>query len=230
MRDFIGRFSVVALTAVLVVGCGSDDSGSSKSAADKVADAAKDAADSAASAAGDAMDSAKEKAGDAMDSAKEKADNAMDAAKDMANDAADSAKAAVADLTGIGDDCKLSMDVGDIAQYSKTSMSVPSSCTTVAMTLNHTGKLPKVAMGHNWVLIEEGNLDAVVSDGASAGVAGNYVKAGDSRVIAATKLLAGGESDTVTFDLSALESGKNYVYVCTFPGHWAIMKGTLSVS
>ena len=45
-------------------------------------------------------------------------------------------------------------------------------------------------------------------------------------VIVYTKLLGGGESDTITFD--APEKGY-YTFLCTFPGHWGLMKGKLVV-
>jgi azurin len=48
------------------------------------------------------------------------------------------------------------------------------------------------------------------------------------QIIAHTGLVAGGESDTVTF--TAPEEPGDYEYICTFPGHFAAgMKGTLTV-
>ena len=55
------------------------------------------------------------------------------------------------------------------------------------------------------------------------------MKAGDARVIAATKLLGGGESDSVTFDVAKLKAGEAFSFFCTFPGHSALMKGTLQL-
>ena len=46
-------------------------------------------------------------------------------------------------------------------------------------------------------------------------------------VIASTKLLGPGESDTVSFTAPA-DPG-DYEYVCTFPGHFAMMRGTMTV-
>jgi len=51
------------------------------------------------------------------------------------------------------------------------------------------------------------------------------VKPGDTRVIAHTKVVGGGESTTVTFATSALKKGQAYKYLCTFPGHNALMNG-----
>ena len=45
-------------------------------------------------------------------------------------------------------------------------------------------------------------------------------------IIAATKLLGGGETDTVIFDAPAAGT---YEFLCSFPGHYAIMKGKFIV-
>jgi azurin len=44
--------------------------------------------------------------------------------------------------------------------------------------------------------------------------------------IAATKLLGPDETETISF--TAPEAG-DYEYVCTFPGHFALMRGTMKV-
>ena len=46
-------------------------------------------------------------------------------------------------------------------------------------------------------------------------------------IVAHTKILGGGESQTITFTAPA-EAG-DYPYVCTFPGHFALMQGVLKV-
>ena len=48
-------------------------------------------------------------------------------------------------------------------------------------------------------------------------------------LIAHTKIVGGGESTTATFPGSALKAGGDYAFFCSFPGHWAIMKGKLVV-
>ena len=126
-------------------------------------------------------------------------------------------------------DCATEIDGNDAMQYNKGSISVPASCTKFTVTLKHSGKLPKAAMGHNWVLSKTADMQGVIADGAAAGLAKNYVKDGDTRVLAHTKIIGGGESDSVTFATSALKSGGPYSYFCSFPGHAALMKGTLAL-
>jgi azurin len=96
----------------------------------------------------------------------------------------------------------------------------------VELTLHHVGKMPAAAMGHNWVLAKTADAQAVANDGLSAGVANDHIKKGDTRVIAHTKIIGGGQTTSVTFPTSALKKGEAYTYFCTFPGHIALMKGT----
>jgi azurin len=55
-----------------------------------------------------------------------------------------------------------------------------------------------------------------------------YVIAGDPRILAATKLVEAGKSETL--HLTAPPAEGTYPYACTFPGHWMIMKGELIVT
>jgi azurin len=121
--------------------------------------------------------------------------------------------------------CKLAITGNDAIQYDKKQLTITSDCTQVELTLTHVGKLPAQSMGHDWVLVKAEDLAAVANDGLTAGIANNYVKPGDTRVIAHTKVVGGGESATVTFATSALKKGQAYKYLCTFPGHNALMNG-----
>lgn len=42
-------------------------------------------------------------------------------------------------------------------------------------------------------------------------------------------MIGGGESASVTFDVGALAADKNYLYFCSFPGHAALMSGTITL-
>ena len=114
-------------------------------------------------------------------------------------------------------------------QFNVKNIEVPKSCKTYTITLNHVGKMPKSSMGHNIVLTATADATAVAADGMKAGAAADYVKAGDTRVLAHTKVIGGGESTSVTFDVSKLKAGADYTYFCSFPGHSFIMKGSLKL-
>jgi azurin len=122
--------------------------------------------------------------------------------------------------------CKLEISGNDQMQYDKHDLWVNGACTEVTLTLHHTGKLPKEAMGHNWVLVSGPDLSAVANAGMGAGLQNNYVAPGDKRVLANTKTIGGGETTSITFPTSILKKGGDYKYLCTFPGHNALMRGT----
>src|SRR5213595_3162458 len=123
------------------------------------------------------------------------------------------------------DPCKLEISGNDLMQYDKSELSAPATCKEITVTLHHTGKLPKEAMGHNWVLVNAADLTAVATAGMGAGLANDYVATGDKRVLAHTTTIGGGESTSVTFATSILKKGGAYEYLCTFPGHNALMHG-----
>ncbi len=99
----------------------------------------------------------------------------------------------------------------------------------IEIKLTHTGKLPVTAMGHNVVIAATADLQPIATDGQKAGAAANYVAAGDKRAIAHTPLVGGGASTSATFAGSALKAGGDYTFFCSFPGHWALMKGKVVV-
>ena len=127
-------------------------------------------------------------------------------------------------------ECSVDLEGNDAMKFNKTNIDVPKSCKDFTVNLKHTGKLKAAQMGHNWVLTKTADMAGVVTDGAAAGLDKNYVKAGDARVLAHTKVVGGGESDAVTFATKDLQAGGAYSYFCSFPGHSALMKGTLTVS
>jgi azurin len=100
----------------------------------------------------------------------------------------------------------------------------------VKLTLKNVGQVPKIAMGHNLVLLKKG-ITAIAFGQKALGAGANATNAlPDSlkgEVIAATKLLGPGESETIEF--TAPKEAGSYEYVCTFPGHFALMRGTMSV-
>jgi azurin len=100
----------------------------------------------------------------------------------------------------------------------------------IKVTFKNIGSIPKIAMGHNWVLLKK-DTDALAFGQkvlASGGSATNALpKSLLGEVIAHTDVLGPGESESVTFRAPS-EPG-DYEYVCTFPGHFAMMRGVLLV-
>ncbi|MGA4474087.1 azurin [Ectopseudomonas chengduensis] len=126
-------------------------------------------------------------------------------------------------------ECAVDVESTDQMTFNTQAISVSKSCKTFTVNLRHTGSLPKTAMGHNWVLSKTADMPGVATDGISAGPDASYLKAGDERVIAHTDLIGGGESTSVTFDVSKLAAGEDYSFFCSFPGHYSLMKGSLAL-
>lgn len=100
---------------------------------------------------------------------------------------------------------------------------------TLTIKLVNNTKLPAMAMSHNFVLLKN-SADPHAFDQAAAQAADHdYIpKSKADEIIAHTSLVAGGESDSVTFKVPSKPG--TYLYICTFPGHFAAgMKGSLVV-
>ena len=126
--------------------------------------------------------------------------------------------------------CAIKLKGGDNMQFDQRTATVSAGCKTISIELEHTGRMPVAAMGHNVVLSTTANADALARDAIKAGAAANYVPAGDNRVIASTRLIGGGQRITASFAGSALRAGGAYTFFCSFPGHSSLMRGTLVVT
>lgn len=100
---------------------------------------------------------------------------------------------------------------------------------TVQVTLKNIGTMPKVSMGHNFVVLDGKVAPEEFIEASQMQMANDYVAPElESHVIAHTKLLGPGEFDTITF--TAPSTAGDYPFLCSFPGHYAIgMKGILTV-
>jgi azurin len=127
------------------------------------------------------------------------------------------------------DSCNQIIEGNDILQFNLKEMKVSASCKSVMVTLKHTGVMAAEIMGHNWVLSSDSNFMPVAQAAASAGLENNYVPVGDDRVLASTEIIGGGQETSVTFSLENLNAGDDYTYFCSFPGHYAIMKGSFKI-
>jgi azurin len=89
---------------------------------------------------------------------------------------------------------------------------------------------PKVAMGHNLVILKSG-ITAVafgVEITPKANLTNDMLpKEALPKVLAHTKLLGPGETDKVDFTAPAPGA---YEFVCTFTGHFALMRGKMTVT
>ena len=125
--------------------------------------------------------------------------------------------------------CSVDIEGNDKMKFNVANIDVSKSCKDFTINLVHTGKMPKAAMGHNVVIAATSDIKGIDADGIKAGVAADYVKAGDARVIAHSKLVGGGERTSVTFPVAKLSGSGPYSFFCSFPGHSALMKGSITL-
>lgn len=113
--------------------------------------------------------------------------------------------------------------VGDTMAYDKTTLEAKAG-SKVTLTLKNNGT--SAAMQHDFVLTLPGADQEVMVQSLQAGPSKDYI-ADSPKILAKTKLLKPGESDTITFTAPA--TAGDYPYLCTFPGHYPMMKGVLKV-
>ncbi|BCX02818.1 MAG: hypothetical protein KatS3mg053_0756 [Candidatus Roseilinea sp.] len=127
---------------------------------------------------------------------------------------------------GSGGEVTLSLaSKGSTPFYDKERLEVKAG-SRVTLTFKNTAE-PGSNRLFNWVLVRPNTKFRVVSDGQSEGSPEtSYVKPNDPNVLAHTRLVAAGESDTISFD--APPPGE-YPFICTFPGYYNTMNGVLVV-
>ena len=143
--------------------------------------------------------------------------------------AANSSVSSSADEWNAEDSCEQVIEGNDMLQFNLKEMKVSAACANVTVILKHTGVMAAEIMGHNWVLSSDADFMPVATAAAGAGLKNNYVPVDDNRVLAATSIIGGGEKTSVAFSIESLSAGDAYTFFCSFPGHYAIMKGAFKV-
>lgn len=113
--------------------------------------------------------------------------------------------------------------VGETMAFDKTKLTVPTGA-LVHLVLKNNGAT--LAMTHNWVLVKVGSEARVALAALQTGPDAGYLASGPD-VLATTTMAAPKATTEVTFTAPA--PGK-YPYICTFPGHYMLMKGELTVT
>ena len=126
--------------------------------------------------------------------------------------------------------CTVKLKGNDAMQFDIKTATVSAACPRITIELTHTGKMAAQVMGHNAVISQTADMNAITAAGMKAGAAADYVPKGDAKVIAATPVIGGGANTKTTFAGSKLKAGGDYSFFCSFPGHAALMKGKLVVT
>lgn len=139
---------------------------------------------------------------------------------------AETAEEAVTTETDVVKDGTLVIEANDQMQFNLSELRAKAG-QEITLVLKNVGKMDKTVMGHNVIILKPGTDVAEYAKKAMTAKDTDYVPASESEsVIAHTKLTGGGETDTITFTIP--EKG-TYDFICSFPGHYALMKGKLIV-
>lgn len=124
-----------------------------------------------------------------------------------------------------GEVIEIKLTGDDQMRFDKTELRVREG-QTVRLTFEHVGKMAKNVMGHNFVLLKPGTDINQFGQEAVKAADNDYIPQNSAQVIAHTKMLGGGETTTIEF--VAPKAG-TYDFICSFPGHYAIMRGKFIV-
>ena len=113
----------------------------------------------------------------------------------------------------------------DKMKYNKEELKVKAGF-TVKLVFEHVGKMSVQTMGHNFVLLKKGVDKMAFGQEASSYASEGYIPPNTDKVIAHTEMIGGGKKTTITFE--APPKG-TYDYICSFPGHVALMNGKFIV-
>jgi|GEM_PF-1119637 len=167
--------------------------------------------------------------------ASEKATTEVEAATEVESDgeivadeagAADAAVAAGSEVAvEVVSEIEIKPDPATGMKWDITSFSVKAG-SNVKVTLNNDCPIP---LQHNLLILKPGTVQkvgALANAIMGTGMADGYIPASDD-ILHHTKLLNTKQSETLEFTAPA-EAG-DYPYICTFPGHWMMMQGTMHV-
>ena len=83
--------------------------------------------------------------------------------------------------------------------------------------------------GHNVVIVETKNFNKVKSKiDKSLGEESGYLP-DMPEIVAKTGIIGGGAKTSVTFDATKLSKALEYMFFCSFPGHYGAMQGSIKI-
>lgn len=122
----------------------------------------------------------------------------------------------------------IEMTGNDRMKYNLETFTVPAG-SPVKLIFTNVGKMPKAAMGHNVVFLNSDTDEGAFVSAAASARDSDYIPADlKDQILATTKMLGPGESDTIEFN-APTEPGE-YTFLCSFPAHmFAGMRGVMVV-
>lgn len=115
--------------------------------------------------------------------------------------------------------------LGDEMKYEQTEFTVAPGQT---VNLTFTNTATSASMRHNVVVLDPGTDVAQFGQAASTAAGTDYIpRRLEDAIVAHTAMSGPGETVEVTF--TAPTTPGDYVYICSYPGHYVTMKGTMRV-
>ncbi len=122
----------------------------------------------------------------------------------------------------------IQIEVGDNMKFAPAAITAAPG-ESIKVVLKGVGKMPKAAMGHNFVLLKKGVDPKKLVEVCASAADTNYIATSVTpQLLSYTRLIGPGETADAPFTAPAVRG--DYVFVCTFPGHFALgMRGVLTV-
>jgi azurin len=122
----------------------------------------------------------------------------------------------------------VAIEVGDNMRFSVAAIAAKPG-EPIKIVLKGVGQMPKVAMGHNFILLKKGTDAKAFAEKSGTSRETEFIApAVKDQVLASTHLVGPGETVETTFNAPKVPG--DYTYLCSFPGHFALgMKGILTV-
>lgn len=120
----------------------------------------------------------------------------------------------------------ISLTGNDQMKYDQTAFTVKAN-QPIDLTMKNVGTLPAKSMSHDVVVLKPGtDINTIGQALAQAGGDIEKLPADlKGQIIAHTKMLGPGEEDKINFTLPA---AGEYPFMCSFPGHYSVMHGTIT--
>ena len=126
--------------------------------------------------------------------------------------------------TAIASNCRINLSADDSLEFIEKSLTIPNGCKNVYLNLSNLGKYPKEIMGHGVMVVREKDFRSI-SRKILAGTDSTDFIPNSPKIVAASKILSGGQKEVISFKVSKSE---NLVYFCHHPGHHSISKGSIN--
>ena len=130
-------------------------------------------------------------------------------------------------LQVLASNCSFELEGNKMMQFSTSTINIDKTCSSFTIKFKNTSDLPIDLAGHNVVVSKSSDFDNLITliDPAN-GINQGYLPPSPA-VVGKTPLLGPDETYDLVIDLNKLDISQQYVYWCSFPGHYGIMKGNL---